>query len=197
MAPPVVKDVNGKVVEEFGDTEKNFFFTKTGRPGYNDTKEQRYTLTIDKDGNITVYSRPKASGLPTVPSPASKIGTYSTDGKFTKSKNTNPGELEYFSNKENYNDNDFQIWKKRWQERLLKNNNKPEKYMKLMRSVNPLVIPRNRMVEEVLMEANNGKTDPLNKLLAVLNSPYSEQKNISRYQTYSDSNEKYQTFCGT
>ena len=100
-------------------------------------------------------------------------------------------------NKENYNDNDFQIWKKRWQERLLKNNNKPEKYMKLMRSVNPLVIPRNHMVEEVLIEANNGKTDPLNKLLAVLNSPYSEQKNISRYQAYSDSNEKYQTFCGT
>ena len=100
-------------------------------------------------------------------------------------------------NKENYNDDDFQIWKKRWQERLLKNNNKPEKYMKLMRSVNPLVIPRNHMVEEVLIEANNGKTDPLNKLLAVLNSPYSEQKNISRYQTYSDSNEKYQTFCGT
>ena len=100
-------------------------------------------------------------------------------------------------NKENYNDNDFQIWKKRWQERLLKNNNKPEKYMKLMRSVNPLVIPRNHMVEEVLIEANKGKTDPLNKLLAVLNSPYSEQKNISRYQTYSDSNEKYQTFCGT
>ena len=100
-------------------------------------------------------------------------------------------------NKENYNDNDFQIWKKRWQERLLKNNNKPEKYMKLMRSVNPLVIPRNHKVEEVLIEANNGKIDPLNKLLAVLNSPYSEQKNISRYQTYSDSNEKYQTFCGT
>ena len=33
-----------------------------------------------------------------------------------------------YQNKENYNDNDFQIWKKRWQERLLKNNNKPEKY---------------------------------------------------------------------
>ena len=100
-------------------------------------------------------------------------------------------------NKENYNDNDFQIWKKRWQERLLKNNNNPEKFMKLMRSVNPLVIPRNHMVEEVLIKANDGKTDPLNKLLAVLNSPYSEQKNISRYQTSSDSNEKYQTFCGT
>ena len=100
-------------------------------------------------------------------------------------------------NKENYNDNDFQIWKKRWQERLLKNNNNPEKFMKLMRSVNPLVIPRNHMVEEVLIEANDGKTDPLNKLLTVLNSPYSEQKNISEYQTYSDSNEKYQTFCGT
>jgi hypothetical protein len=104
MAPPVVKDAEGKVVEEFGNTEKNFFFTKTGRPGYNDTKNQRYTLTIDKNGNITVYSRPKASGLPTVPAAASKIGTYSTDGKFTKTGNTNAGELEYFSNRANYND---------------------------------------------------------------------------------------------
>ena len=100
-------------------------------------------------------------------------------------------------NKENYNDNDFQNWKKRWEERLLKNNNTLEKYKKLMRSVNPLIIPRNHLVEKVLSEANDGKIDPLNKLLAVLNLPYSEHKNISQYQISSDSNEKYQTFCGT
>ena len=100
-------------------------------------------------------------------------------------------------NIENYNDNDFQNWKQRWKERLLKNKDTTEKYMKLMRSSNPLVIPRNHMVEEVLSEASAGKTDPLKKLLAVLKRPYSEQKNISRYQISSNSNEKYQTFCGT
>ena len=49
----------------------------------------------------------------------------------------------------------------------------------------------------ILREANINKTDPLKKLLEVLNSPYSEQKNISHYQTSSSSKEKYQTFCGT
>ena len=100
-------------------------------------------------------------------------------------------------NNENFKDIDFQNWKKRWQERLLKNNNTLEKSIKLMRSVNPLVIPRNHKVEEVLREANINKTDPLKKLLKVLNFPYSEQKNISHYQTSSSSKEKYQTFCGT
>ena len=55
-----------------------------------------------------------------------------------------------------YEDNDFQNWKKRWQERLKINNNNPEKYIKLMKSVNPLVIPRNHKVEESLNEANKG-----------------------------------------
>ena len=52
---------------------------------------------------------------------------------------------------------------KRWQERLKTNNNSPEKYIKLMRSANPMVIPRNHKVEEVLNEANNDNTEPLNK----------------------------------
>ena len=39
-----------------------------------------------------------------------------------------------------YNDNDFINWKKRWEERLLKNNDNPKKYLKLMRNNNPLII---------------------------------------------------------
>ncbi len=97
----------------------------------------------------------------------------------------------------NYKDDDFQIWKKRWQERLKINNNSPEKYINLMRSVNPLVIPRNHIVEEVLDKANNNDIDPLKKLLTILDKPYSEQKNIKDFQVPSSSNEKYQTFCGT
>ena len=66
-----------------------------------------------------------------------------------------------------------------------------------MKSVNPMVIPRNHKVEEVLSEANKNNTEPLNKLLQILNKPYNEQKDIKEFQTPSSSKEKYQTFCGT
>ena len=98
---------------------------------------------------------------------------------------------------ENFKDHDFQNWKKRWQERLKTNNNSPEKYIKLMRSANPMVIPRNHKVEEVLNEANNDNTEPLNNFLEILKNPYSDQKNIRDFQLPSFSKEKYQTFCGT
>ena len=100
-------------------------------------------------------------------------------------------------NNEIFKDNDFQNWKIRWLERLSINNNSPEKYNKLMRSVNPLVIPRNHKVEEVLDEANKGNIDPINKFLKILNKPYLEQKGINDFQIPSFSKDKYQTFCGT
>ena len=96
-----------------------------------------------------------------------------------------------------YKDNDFQNWKKRWQERLKINNNTPDKYIKLMRSVNPLVIPRNHKVEESLNEVNKGNIKPLNQLLEILKRPYVEQENTNDYQIPSKFREKYQTFCGT
>ena len=98
---------------------------------------------------------------------------------------------------ENFNDNDFKNWKKRWQERLKTNNNTPEKCIELMRRVNPLVIPRNHKVEEVLNEANKNNLEPINQLLQILKNPYIYQKNINEYQVPPVSNKKYQTFCGT
>ena len=96
-----------------------------------------------------------------------------------------------------YNDNDFINWKKRWEERLLKNNDNPEKYLKLMRNNNPLIIPRNHKVEEALRAANQNNLEPIKKILKILEKPYDEQKEINDYQLPSSSNEKYQTFCGT
>ena len=98
---------------------------------------------------------------------------------------------------ENFNDDDFKNWKKRWQERLKTNNNTPEKCIELMRRVNPLVIPRNHKVEEVLNEANKNNLEPINQLLQILKNPYIYQKNINEYQVPPVSNKKYQTFCGT
>ena len=98
---------------------------------------------------------------------------------------------------EKFKDKDFQNWKKRWLDRLKINNNTPEKYLRLMRTVNPLIIPRNHKVEKTLFEANKGNLEPFNQFLKVLNKPYNEQKNLNNYQTPLNSNEKYQTFCGT
>ncbi len=104
---------------------------------------------------------------------------------------------EKFKEDKNYEDQDFLNWKKRWNERLKTNNNTPEKYIKLMKTVNPLVVPRNHKVEEALEAAEKGNLKPVNLLLEILKKPYTKQKNIFDYQVPSPFNEEYQTFCGT
>ena len=105
---------------------------------------------------------------------------------------------EKFSINEKYNNRDFIIWKKRWSDRLKLNNNTQEKYLKLMHTTNPLVIPRNHKVEEAIQVGNNGDIIMLNDMIEVLKKPYTDQKNISKYQYPNlDINKKYQTFCGT
>ena len=105
---------------------------------------------------------------------------------------------EKFSFNEKYNNEDFIIWKKRWSDRLKLNNNTEEKYLKLMHTTNPLVIPRNHMVEETLAAANNGDIEPVHNILKVLEKPYTAQENISIFQNPNQQgNEDYKTFCGT
>ena len=97
-----------------------------------------------------------------------------------------------------YKDKSFLGWKEQWQERLKPHNNSPEKSLKLMRSANPLVIPRNHKVEEALEAANNDDLNPMKNLLKVLEKPYENQEGISEYQSPAPaSDKKYQTFCGT
>jgi uncharacterized protein YdiU (UPF0061 family) len=105
---------------------------------------------------------------------------------------------EKFSFNEKYNNKDFIIWKKKWHDRLKLNNNTEEKYLKLMHTTNPLVIPRNHMVEEALAAANNGDIEPVHNILKVLEKPYTDQENISIFQNPNpQGNENYKTFCGT
>ncbi len=96
-----------------------------------------------------------------------------------------------------YQDNDFQIWKKRWSQRLKTKNNTPEKYIELMRTANPLIIPRNHKVEEALKEAELNNLKPINQFIEILNQPYTKNEDILDYQIPSNLDEKYQTFCGT
>ncbi len=96
-----------------------------------------------------------------------------------------------------FEDENFQNWKIRWKERLRENSDNYQNYKKLMKTFNPIVIPRNHKVEEVLSEANQNNFEPLERLLEILKKPYHNQSDILDYQIPSSSNEKYQTFCGT
>ena len=97
-----------------------------------------------------------------------------------------------------YKNNDFIDWKNEWKKRSELNNSTKEKQSKLMKSNNPIVIPRNHKVEEALAEADKGSLDKMKKLLAILKNPYDNQNNIEEYQAPApSSNKKYQTFCGT
>lgn len=96
-----------------------------------------------------------------------------------------------------FNNKDFINWFNQWEKRVKKNNIPKEKYLKLMRSHNPLVIPRNHKVEEALKAASEDNLDIMNKLLIILKKPYDYQNDIIHYQSPSPLSEKYQTFCGT
>ena len=97
-----------------------------------------------------------------------------------------------------YTSDDFIAWKKRWVERLKLNNNTPEKYLKLMKSVNPLIIPRNHNVEKSLTLAINGDLTLFNKLIEILKNPYLVNSNDLEFMSPAPYNDKkYQTFCGT
>ncbi len=98
---------------------------------------------------------------------------------------------------EDFQDRVFKDWKKRWNERLIINNSSNEKSIALMRTVNPLVIPRNDKVEETLNLANKNNFKMLFEFLEILKTPYIENKNMYKYQIPNENNTEYKTFCGT
>ena len=89
-------------------------------------------------------------------------------------------------------------WFKKWKKRLKQNNKPLNLSIELMKSVNPLVIPRNHKVEEALEAAYKNDLVPFNKLLKILKKPYDISSNITSYQVANKDNLKtYKTFCGT
>ena len=86
-----------------------------------------------------------------------------------------------------------------WQERLREQREASHKVQELMRQHNPVVIPRNHHVEEVIQECEEtGRVTLAEKFLQILRSPYEEPAQTSQYQDPpSDGDKNYQTFCGT
>ncbi len=97
-----------------------------------------------------------------------------------------------------YETNAFHQWYENWQMRLKKNNTSIQTALKLMKKVNPAIIPRNHQVEAALTAAIEGNMNPFNKLLTALKDPYKDRASITAYQSPPPPSERvYQTFCGT
>ncbi len=98
-----------------------------------------------------------------------------------------------------YSQTPFLNWKSKWLQRLGQQELSVDAAKYLMQENNPLVIPRNHIVEDVLDKAaNESDYQPFNELLEVLKFPYENNQSISPYQSPpNDGDLGYQTYCGT
>ena len=89
-------------------------------------------------------------------------------------------------------------WLTRWRARLAGDGGDLQAQTALMRSANPMFIPRNHRVEEALAAATTGDFQPFEKLLTVLARPFDEQPDAAPYADPPRPEQVVRaTFCGT
>ncbi len=95
--------------------------------------------------------------------------------------------------------NELRNWTKKWKNRLLLEDKTNDQIVKLMNKTNPVVIPRNHLVEEALNEVIDYKRyDKFFKILKILKSPFDQSQNEKRFLFPPRPEEEiHQTFCGT
>ena len=94
-------------------------------------------------------------------------------------------------------DKNFIEWKNKWNSRLSRNQD-IIKAKELMTKNNPIIIPRNHLIESALSKAEQGNLDEFNKLILALKDPYQDNEQLTGLKNPAPRSEKkYQTFCGT
>jgi uncharacterized protein YdiU (UPF0061 family) len=90
----------------------------------------------------------------------------------------------------------FDAWATRWSDRL--GDDRPA-IAAAMDRVNPIYIPRNHIVEEVLTAASWGDVASFEAFLDLLVHPFDQRAGAERFArpAGADTAEAYQTFCGT
>ena len=91
----------------------------------------------------------------------------------------------------------FKKWYQEWKNRIKQNKKYDNLSVDLMRSNNPLVIPRNQKVEEALESANKNDLKPFNNLLRILKKPYENTKKKEYQLTVTTIGKTYKTFFVT
>ena len=69
----------------------------------------------------------------------------------------------------------------------------------LMRKHNPVIIPRNHIVEEVIEKAISGNIHSFLKYLNIISKPYNMREGLNIFMTPPDKNfeKNFKTHCGT
>ena len=100
------------------------------------------------------------------------------------------------SNDTLFTTNEFKQWRKKWENRINYKKNSTE-VLKLMQIQNPLIIPRNHLVESALEKSLNNNFDQFNDLLNLISNPYNYISNYDFQSTPDGFDDSYKTFCGT
>ena len=105
-----------------------------------------------------------------------------------------------FSQDSIYKDESFLYLQREWEARIKKNKITGAQYLDIMKENNPLVIPRNHIVEEAINDVcKNNDYSKFNDLLKIIKDPYCYSNNSNYFQspaplTYT---QNYKTYCGT
>jgi uncharacterized protein YdiU (UPF0061 family) len=94
---------------------------------------------------------------------------------------------------------EFTPWVKQWRELIASDGRTPAVRQAAMYAVNPAVIPRNHMVEEVIQAAESGQDfKPFHRLVDVLSRPHDYHPDNAVYASPPRPGQHVtQTFCGT
>ena len=88
----------------------------------------------------------------------------------------------------------FHQWVRKWTKRLTKEKNPNT----VMQSINPVIIPRNHRIEQLILAAVNGDYSPFHRLHNALKTPYEENPGATDLQHPPNPEEIVRaTFCGT
>jgi len=92
----------------------------------------------------------------------------------------------------------YDAWSLKWREQLAQDGTVSAERATAMRAANPLFIPRNHRIEQVISAALDGNFAPFQTLLAVLARPFDDQPEFANYANPPLPEEiVQQTFCGT
>jgi uncharacterized protein YdiU (UPF0061 family) len=97
------------------------------------------------------------------------------------------------------NSPDYDEWVQRWRARISREAMTAESRAESMQEANPVYIPRNHRVEQVIVAAvERGDFGPFEEFSQVLAAPYVERAAYASYAAAPQPQERVlQTFCGT
>jgi len=94
---------------------------------------------------------------------------------------------------------EFKDWITIWKQRLQNGNVSPKEAKTIMMKNNPIIIPRNNLIEEALISASSDNDYTLfNEFLGLLNDPFNYKKEYQeKYVVANKEEDGYVTYCGT